>query len=91
MPALNRPRIAREDLVPEFGQRLIVRCDRPSCDHAALMDPRPLFGSRRYWPAEGCSYRFRCTCGHRVSTVSYTRHSTGSSGPISKAGIALWY
>ena len=91
MPDPNRPRVAREDFVPEFGQRLIIQCDRPGCDHAVLMDPRPLFGGRRSWPAEGVSYRFRCQCGHRVAKVTYTRQSAGLTGPISPAAIALWY
>lgn len=87
----NRPRVAREDVVPEFGQRLIVQCDRSGCELAALMEPRPLFGGRRNWPAEGLSHRFRCQCGHRVAKVTYTRHPTGQSGVISPATIALWY
>ncbi|WP_421729121.1 hypothetical protein [Brevundimonas sp.] len=55
MPDPNRPRLAREDRAPEYGQRLIVQCDRPGCERAVLMDPRPLFGARRNWPAEGRS------------------------------------
>ena len=91
MPDLHRPRVAREDLPPEFGQRLIVQCDRPGCDHAALMDPRPLFGGRRHWPPEGRSSRFRCQCGHREARVTYTRHSTAPNGSLPASVISLWY
>lgn len=87
----NEPRLSREDVPPEYGQRLIVQCDRPGCDHAVLMDPRPLFGAPRNWPAEGRSYRFRCTCGHREARVTYTRHSTALNGPIPTSVISLWY
>lgn len=91
MPDPNRPRIAREDVLPEHGERLIVRCDSPSCDHAILMDPRPVFGARRNWPAEGRSCRFRCRCGHREASVSYTRNSSQRDGPVPPAAIALWF
>lgn len=91
MPDPNHRRVAREDVVPEHGERLIVRCDRPSCDHAVLLDPRPLFGGRRQWPREGRSDRFRCRCGHREASVSYTRNATQPDGPVSPAAIALWF
>lgn len=91
MPDPNRPRLAREDVAPEHGQRLIVQCDRPGCDHAVLLDPRPLFGGRRNWPPEGRSHRFRCQCGHREAKVIYTRHSTAPNGPIPASVISLWY
>lgn len=83
-------RLPREDVVPEVG-RLIVRCDSRDCDHAVLMDPRPVFGPPRYWPAVGLSYRFRCQCGHRVAQVSYTDNADQSEGPISAAALKLWF
>lgn len=89
MPDPNR-RMAREDIAPEHGRRLIVQCDRPTCDHAVLMDPRPLFGASRQWPAEGRSSRFRCRCGSRETRISYTRNASQANGPISPAVIALW-
>lgn len=90
MPEGNRPR-AREDVQPEHGRRIIVRCDRPGCDHATLMDPRPLFGGPRNWPAQGRSGRFRCKCGHREAVVTYTRHADAPNGPISPDAIRLWF
>lgn len=81
----------REDIVPEIGRRLVVRCDSPVCDHAVLMDPGTIFGSRRYWPAIGQSYRFRCQCGHRVAQVSYTDNADQLEGPISSAALRLWF
>jgi hypothetical protein len=39
MPDPNRPRLAREDVTPEHGHRLIVQCDRPGCYHTILMAP----------------------------------------------------
>lgn len=83
-------RIAREDIVTPGGRRLIVQCDRPGCDHAVLMEPRPLFGSPRYWPVEGRSSRFRCQCGHRETRLSYTRNEALTNGPISRHVINLW-
>jgi len=91
---MNRPdtrRRAREDIAPEHGERLIVRCNFPGCDRAVLMDPRPLFGSRRNWPREGRSERFRCQCGSRVAVVSFTRNSSQNDGPVSLAALALWF
>ena len=81
----------REDIVPEVGRRLVVRCDAAKCDHAALLDPKPLFGSPRHWPPTGSSYRFRCQCGHRVSRVSYTHNADQAEGPISSAALKLWF
>ena len=91
MPDLNDRRVAREDIAPEFGERMVVRCDSPVCDHAVLMDPRPLFGRRRNWPCEGRSKRFRCRCGHRVTVVSFTRNSSQANGPVPPAALALWF
>ncbi len=90
MPEANR-NLPREVAVPARGHRLIVRCDRPGCDHATLLDPHPLFGARHNWPAEGRTARFRCCCGSREAVVSYTRNASSSDGPISLAAIALWY
>jgi hypothetical protein len=84
-------RIPREDITPELGRRLIVRCDRPGCDHAALMDPLPLFGAPRHWPTAGQSYRFRCRCGHRVARLSYTANGDQVEGPVSAAALRLWF
>ncbi len=91
MPDPNRPSIAREDVVPEHGRRMVVQCDRPECGRAVLMDPRPLFGSTRSWPVAGRSSRFRCQCGSRIANVSYTRNSAQNEGPISPAALALWF
>jgi endonuclease/exonuclease/phosphatase family metal-dependent hydrolase len=44
---------ARELVEPTRGKRLLVRCDRPGCERAVLLDPRRTFGSRATWPAEG--------------------------------------
>ena len=91
MPDSNAPRRAREDVAPEHGRRLVVTCDRPPCEHAAIIDPRPLFGEGRQWPREGRSERFRCMgCGSRETKVRYTRNSAQPNGPISQAAIALW-
>ncbi len=84
-------RAPREDIVPAIGRRLIVRCDLPGCGRAALMNPRPLFGAARHWPAVGRSYRFRCQCGHRVARVSYTNNADQAEEPISQAALKLWF
>jgi hypothetical protein len=89
MADLNRPRVAREDVVPDVGRRLVVRCERIGCDHAALFDPRPLFGATG-WPREGRSNRFRCVCGCRDSQVTYTSNTVLRDGPIDQATLALW-
>ena len=91
MGTSGTPRRAREDIAPEHGERLIVRCDFPGCDRAVLMDPRPVFGSRRNWPSVGRSERFRCECGSRVAMVSYTRNSSQDNGPVPLAALALWF
>jgi hypothetical protein len=70
--------------------RLVVRCMSPGCEHAALMDPRPIFGSRRDWPQEGHSTRFRCVCGGRESAVSYTANTAQANGPVTADVIRLW-
>lgn len=87
----EKPKIAREDVVPEVGRRMIVACEGPGCEHAVLMDPRDTFGAARHWPVAGRSWRFRCRCGHRVAMVSYTRNTSQSVGPLSKAAIQLWF
>ena len=91
MSVYRAPRRAREDIEPDVGRRLMVRCDAPACGRAALLNPRPLFGSERQWPVAGTSYRFRCECGHRVSTVSYTNNADQAEGPISAAALRLWF
>lgn len=83
-------RLPREDRAPLVGARLIVSCEAGDCDHTALMDPRPLFGARRYWPVAGRSERFRCRCGSRETTLSYTVNTAQSEGPMSKDAIRLW-
>lgn len=72
------------------GARLVVACVARDCERAALMDPRPLFGARRYWPVAGRSERFRCACGSQETKVSYTANTAQENGPISKAVIQLW-
>lgn len=96
MPAPNitdegayRP--AREDLPQEGGPALIIRCAMPGCRHAALLDPRPLFGSRRNWPAPGASSRFRCVCGGRQATVTHTPRTVDRYGSIDEASLRLWF
>ena len=74
----------------EPGARLVVACAARGCGRAALMDPRPLFGSRRSWPVSGRSGRFRCACGSRETTLSYTANTAQRDGPISLAAMRLW-
>ena len=83
-------RIPREDREPAVGARLIVSCEARGCDHAVLMDPRPLFGARRFWPVTGRSERFRCRCGSRETTLSYTVNTAQRDGLMSKDAIRLW-
>ena len=70
--------------------RLVVSCTAPGCRHAAVIDPRMVFGSRRDWPLEGPSYRFRCECGGRESTVRYTANAEQPNGPVSPDVVRLW-
>lgn len=91
MSVYEKPRVAREDIAPAYGRRLIVQCDRPGCDRAVLMEPREVFGSSRSWPAEGRSSRFRCRCGHRETRLTYTRNASQANGPVSASAIALWF
>ena len=91
MARADERRVAREDLPVEGGPGLIVRCAMPGCAHAAVLDPRPLFGGRRNWPAEGASTRFRCVCGGRQAMVQHTGRSVDRYGPIDTASLALWY
>jgi hypothetical protein len=83
-------RVPREDRKPSVGARMIVACQASGCDHAALVDPRPIFGARRDWPAAGRSTRFRCRCGSRETTLAYTVNTAQSEGPMSKDAIRLW-
>lgn len=84
-------RPAREDLPPDGGPALIVRCAMPGCGHAAVLDPRPLFGARRHWPAGGASSRFRCVCGGRQAMVTHTTRTVDRYGPIDAASLRLWF
>ncbi len=49
-------RIAREDIPPEHGRRLVVRCLQAGCDRAAIIDLRHLFGSSGQWPMATLGY-----------------------------------
>jgi hypothetical protein len=91
VPQAEPHRIAREDVVPVVGRRLIVRCDQPNCAHAAIIDPRRVFGSARDWPGRGRSKRFRCVCGSRRSLIDYTSNADARDGPIEVASLALWF
>ncbi len=75
----------------EPGARLVVACDARGCERAALMDPRPLFGARRFWPVTGRSNRFRCACGSRETQVSYTLNTAQKNGPVSRDAMRLWF
>ncbi|WP_309629109.1 hypothetical protein [Brevundimonas sp.] len=74
----------------EPGARLVVACVARGCERAALMDPRPLFGARRFWPLAGRSERFRCACGSRETRISYTANTAQKNGPVSPAAMRLW-
>lgn len=91
VPRAERHRVSREDVVPVVGRRLIVRCAQPNCDHAAVIDPRKVFGSARDWPGRGRSERFRCVCGSRQSLIDYTSNADVRDGPIDAASLALWF
>ncbi len=91
MSMFAKPRVAREDLAPPVGRRMIVRCLAKGCDHAALIDQRRYFSQPRDWPPEGPSNRFRCLCGSRQARVTYTRHCHASDGPLSPVALALWF
>ncbi len=83
-----RPRETHEP--PVRGPRLVVACTAVGCDRATLMDPRPLFGARRFWPASGRSERFRCTCGSRETRLCYTANTAQENGPVSLDAMRLW-
>lgn len=91
IPQAELHRVAREDVVPVVGRRLLVRCAQPNCDHAAVIDPRKVFGSARDWPSRGRSERFRCVCGSRQSLIDYTSNADVRDGPIDAASLALWF
>lgn len=80
----------REDREPMLGACLIVACEAGGCDHTVLMDPRPLFGARRFWPVTGRSERFRCRCGSRETALSYAVNTAQRDAPMSKDAIRLW-
>lgn len=89
MPDFERTRIAREDIPPPVGRRMVVRCERIGCGHAAIIDPRTLF-SPTGWPREGWSNRFRCFCGCRYNQVTYTSNIALRERAIGKVALALW-
>lgn len=74
----------------EPGPRLVVSCAASGCERAALMNPRSLFGARRFWPVAGRSERFRCACGSRETRLSYTVNAAQEDGPVSQDVIRLW-
>jgi hypothetical protein len=83
--------VPRDIRQPRIGARLIVACLAKDCEWASLMDPRPLFGARRYWPVAGRSTRFRCQCGSRETRVSYTVNTAQRDGPVSLEAMRLWF
>ncbi len=87
----REPKMAREDIAPPVGRRMIVRCLAKTCGHAALIDQRRYFPDARDWPREGASNRFRCVCGSRQATVAYTRDAYAAEGTIHPAALALWF
>lgn len=92
MTALGgEPQMAREDIAPPVGRRLVVRCLASNCGHAALIDQRRYFSNARDWPRAGVSSRFRCLCGSRQASVSYTNDAYAAEGPIHFAALALWF
>lgn len=92
MSANGQARVQREDLPGEGSSpALVVQCRLPGCGHAALVDPRRLFGGKRDWPAAGLTGRFRCACGGRQASLSYSDRSGWREGPIDRASLALWY
>ena len=91
MGRVDERRLAREDLPPEGGPGLVVRCALPGCARAAVLDPRALFGAKARWPAAGASARFRCACGGRRTTVSYPKRPVSKFGAIDWASLDLWY
>ncbi|RZJ44533.1 MAG: hypothetical protein EON86_03160 [Brevundimonas sp.] len=91
MGRVDDRRIPREDLPQAGGPGLIVRCALPGCTHAAVLDPRPLFGARPNWPAAGETTRFRCRCGGRRAVIRHAGRPVDRYGPIDRASLALWY
>lgn len=83
-------RTLSESREADLGDKLLVSCEARGCDHIVLMDPRPLFGSRRFWPVSGRSERFRCRCGSRETTLSYTLNTAAHDTAMSKDVIRLW-
>lgn len=91
MSLFSKPRMAREDIPPPVGRRMVVRCLAGGCKNASLIDQRRYFDNPRDWPREGSSTRFRCVCGSRQASVSYTRHVRAKEGTIDPASLALWF
>jgi hypothetical protein len=75
-----------------------IRLDWHFDDRLPREDRAPLVGARLivsceagdYWPVAGRSERFRCRCGSRETTLSYTVNTAQSEGPMSKDAIRLW-
>lgn len=82
--------LPRDIRQPRIGARLVVACVVRDCQRAALLDPRPIFGSRRFWPVAGRSERFRCACGSRETRIHYTVNTAQEEGPLSPDAMRLW-
>jgi hypothetical protein len=72
------------------GAQLVVACTGADCSHEILVDPRPLFGARRFWPVSGRSERFRCRCGSRETRLTYTAGVAANDDPLNEDAIRLW-
>lgn len=72
------------------GAQLIVSCEGAACSHEVLVDPQPLFGSRRFWPVSGRSERFRCRCGSRETRLRYTAGLAERDDVPGENPIRLW-
>ena len=72
------------------GPQLVVTCESTACSHEVLVDPQPLFGSRRFWPVSGRSERFRCRCGSRETRLTYTAGVAGQDEAAGEGAIRLW-
>ena len=72
------------------GAQLLVSCEGAACSHEVLVDPQPLFGSRRFWPVSGRSERFRCRCGSRETRLRYTAGLAERDEVLDENPIRLW-
>jgi hypothetical protein len=86
---VSTPAVTAAD-VHVTGAQLIVACEGASCSHEVLVDPRPLFGARRFWPVSGRSERFRCRCGSRETRLTYTAGVVANDGLLNEDAIRLW-